>query len=119
MMATHSEEEATGSLRGRARCRENGSLFDSYARQWHTQAQVLEWAPFGVYVNAIAPGIFPDPVTAGEERARQTADRAAHLVPLRGAGRLREVGFLALYLASAASDYMTGQTIFLDGGRSL
>jgi NAD(P)-dependent dehydrogenase (short-subunit alcohol dehydrogenase family) len=84
-----------------------------------TRAQALEWAPYGVQVNAIAPGIFPDPVTAGDERARQTSARAAQTVPLGRAGRLREVGFLALYLASAASDYMTGQTIFLDGGMSL
>jgi 2-deoxy-D-gluconate 3-dehydrogenase len=84
-----------------------------------TRAQALEWAPYGVHVNAIAPGIFPDPVTAGEERVRQTAQRAAQMVPLGRAGQLREVGFLALYLAAAASDYMTGQTIFLDGGMSL
>jgi NAD(P)-dependent dehydrogenase (short-subunit alcohol dehydrogenase family) len=84
-----------------------------------TRAQALEWAPYGVHVNAIAPGLFPDPVTAGEERARQLSERAAQLVPLGRAGRLREVGLLALYLASPASDYMTGQTIFLDGGLSL
>ena len=84
-----------------------------------TRAQALEWAPYGVQVNAIAPGIFPDPVTSGEERARQTAARAEQTVPLRRPGRLREVGLLALYLASGASDYMTGQTIFLDGGMSL
>jgi 2-deoxy-D-gluconate 3-dehydrogenase len=84
-----------------------------------TRAQALEWAPYGVQVNGIAPGIFPDPVTSGEERARQTAARAEQTVPLRRSGRLREVGLLALYLASGASDYMTGQTIFLDGGMSL
>ena len=84
-----------------------------------TRAQALEWAPYGVQVNAIAPGIFPDPVTSGEERTRQTAARAEQTVPLRRPGRLREVGLLALYLASGASDYMTGQTIFLDGGMSL
>jgi len=84
-----------------------------------TRAQALEWAPYGVHVNAIAPGIFPDPVTSGEERARQTAQRAAQTVPLGRPGQLREVGLLALYLASAASNYMTGQTIFLDGGMSL
>ena len=84
-----------------------------------TRAQAIEWAPYGVQVNGIAPGIFPDPVTSGEERARQSAERAASLVPLGRAGQLREVGYLALYLASAASDYMTGQTLFLDGGMSL
>ena len=84
-----------------------------------TRAQALEWAPYGVQVNAIAPGLFPDPVTSGTERAQQTSQRAAQTVPLARAGRLREVGLLALYLASSASDYMTGQTIYLDGGLSL
>jgi len=84
-----------------------------------TRAQALEWAPYGIQVNGIAPGIFPDPVTAGAERARQTAERAARIVPLGRPGQLREVGYIALYLASAASDYMTGQTLFLDGGMSL
>ena len=45
--------------------------------------------------------------------------RAEQTVPLRRPGRLREVGLLALYLASDASDYMTGQTILLDGGLGL
>lgn len=84
-----------------------------------TRAQALEWAPYGVHVNAIAPGIFPDVVTSGEERVRQTTERAQTTVPLRRPGRLREVGLLALYLASDASDYMTGQTILLDGGLGL
>lgn len=84
-----------------------------------TRAQALEWAPYNVHVNCIAPGIFPDVVTSGEERVRQTAERARQSVPLKRPGRLREVGLLALYLASAASDYMTGQTILLDGGLGL
>lgn len=84
-----------------------------------TRAQALEWAPYGVHVNAIAPGIFPDVVTSGEARYRQSLERAQQTVPLRRAGKLREVGLLALYLASTASDYMTGQTLMLDGGMSL
>lgn len=84
-----------------------------------TRAQALEWAPYGVHVNAISPGIFPDVVTSGEERFKQSNQRAEQTVPLRRAGKLREVGLLALYLASSASDYMTGQTIPLDGGLSL
>ena len=43
----------------------------------------------------------------------------AQTIPLGRPGELREVGLLALYLASAASNYMTGRTIFLDGGMSL
>lgn len=84
-----------------------------------TRAQALEWAPHGIQVNCIAPGLFPDVVTVGEERLRETGERAKREVPLGRPGRLKEVGFLALYLASIASDYMTGQTIVLDGGMSL
>lgn len=84
-----------------------------------TRAQALEWAPYHVHVNAIAPGIFPDVVTSGEERMRQSTQRAEQTVPLKRPGRLREVGLLALYLASDASDYMTGQTLLLDGGLGL
>ena len=84
-----------------------------------TRAQALEWAPYGVQVNCIAPGLFPDVVTGGEERVRRTEERAKTAVPLGRPGQLREVGLLALYLASGASDYMTGQTILLDGGLGL
>ena len=84
-----------------------------------TRAQALEWAPYGVQVNCIAPGLFPDAATGGEERVRQITERAKTGVPLGRPGQLREVGFLALYLASSASDYMTGQMILLDGGLGL
>jgi len=84
-----------------------------------TRAQALEWARYGVHVNCIAPGIFPDVVTSGEARLRQSIERTRTTVPLGRPGKLREVGLLALYLASDASDYMTGQTIMLDGGMSL
>jgi 2-deoxy-D-gluconate 3-dehydrogenase len=84
-----------------------------------TRAQALEWAPYNVHVNAIAPGMFPDIVTSGEKRFQESTQRAEQRVPLKRPGRLREVGLLALYLASSASDYMTGQTILLDGGLGL
>jgi NAD(P)-dependent dehydrogenase (short-subunit alcohol dehydrogenase family) len=84
-----------------------------------TRAQALEWAPYGIQVNAIGPGLFPDVVTNGEAGVKATAEKAKQIVPLARHGQLREVGLLALYLASSASDYMTGQTLLLDGGLSL
>lgn len=84
-----------------------------------TRAQALEWAPYNVQVNAIGPGQFPDIVTAGPQRFQEITERAKKNVPLGRHGQLREVGLLALYLASSASDYMTGQTILLDGGLGL
>ena len=61
---------------------------------------------------------FTADTTSGEEGVARSTKRAKDQVPLGRPGRLREVGLLALYLASAASDFMTGQTIFLDGGHS-
>ena len=84
-----------------------------------TRAQALEWARYNIQVNAIAPGLFPDPRTQTEERAKASHEFIARIAPLGRAGRLREVGLLALYLASSASDYMTGQTLYLDGGASI
>jgi NAD(P)-dependent dehydrogenase (short-subunit alcohol dehydrogenase family) len=84
-----------------------------------TRALALEWAPYGVQVNSIAPGLFPDAVTAGETGYAEAVRRAQQTVPLQREGRLREVGLLAVYLASAAADYMTGQTLYLDGGLTL
>jgi len=84
-----------------------------------TRTQALEWAPYNVNVNAIAPGLFPEPAAITAERAEAMAAWAKKKIPLGRTGELREVGSLALYLASPASDYMTGQTLYLDGGLSL
>ena len=84
-----------------------------------TRAQAFEWAKTGVRMNCIAPGLFPDfsaPESAGE---RMSEEQYSRLVPMGRPGKFREVGLLALYLASPASDYMTGQTLFIDGGLSL
>jgi NAD(P)-dependent dehydrogenase (short-subunit alcohol dehydrogenase family) len=81
-----------------------------------TKSLALEWAPFGVSVNAIAPGIFPDVITSGQPAYDEAVASARTAIPLGRVGRLREVGLAALYLASDASNYMVGQTLPLDGG---
>lgn len=83
-----------------------------------TQTLALEWAPYGINVNSIAPGIFPDTETGDPNQVSGSKERAKTTVPLGRVGELREVGLLALYLASDASAYMTGETIYLDGGLS-
>lgn len=83
-----------------------------------TQTLSLEWAPYGITVNCIAPGQFPDPESGDPAQVSASRQRAKTAVPLGRVGELREVGLLALYLISDASAYMTGETLYLDGGLS-
>ena len=83
-----------------------------------TRALAVEWARHNIQVNAMAPGWFVTDMNSqafGDPRIRE---RLLRDVPARRTGKLEEVGPLAVYLASSASDYMTGQTVFLDGGHS-
>lgn len=85
-----------------------------------TRTLGVEWARHNVQVNAIAPGWFSTDMSApafegGDERL---ADRLLRDIPARRRGRPEEIGPLAVYLASPASDFMTGQTIYLDGGHT-
>jgi NAD(P)-dependent dehydrogenase (short-subunit alcohol dehydrogenase family) len=83
-----------------------------------TRALALEWAPYGITVNAVAPGSFPDPVTQGDHYEQARA-RVARDVPLGRAGEVREIGYAVRFLASPDADYITGQTLYVDGGMSL
>ncbi len=84
-----------------------------------TECLSQEWAPFGIRVNSIAPGSFPDPEQIGEEAYRNRNEAAKGTVPLGRVGRLKEIGYLAVYLASPAAAYVTGQTWAVDGGMSV
>ncbi|MCC6236855.1 MAG: SDR family oxidoreductase [Dehalococcoidia bacterium] len=84
-----------------------------------TESLALEWAPRGVRVNAIAPGQFPDPEQMTPEQFADREERGARGIPLGRFGRMRDVGLLAVYLASDAASYLTGVTIPVDGGRTL
>lgn len=80
-----------------------------------TEALALEWAPYHVRVNSLAPGSFPDETQLTPEEYRRGNERWSK-VPLGRAGKPREAGLLALYLASDASAFVTGQTWCIDGG---
>jgi 2-deoxy-D-gluconate 3-dehydrogenase len=84
-----------------------------------TRALAVEWARYNVQVNAIAPGWFVTDMNAVAFADPRVNERLLRDVPARRTGRLEEIGPLAVYLASSASDFMTGQTLFLDGGLSV
>ena len=84
-----------------------------------TECLAQEWAPHGVRVNAVAPGSFPDPEQMSAEAYQSRDENAKGQVPLGRVGRLKEVGYLAVFLASPAASYVTGQTWAVDGGVSI
>ncbi|MBI4590299.1 MAG: SDR family oxidoreductase [Candidatus Rokubacteria bacterium] len=83
-----------------------------------TRTLAVEWARYNVQVNAIAPGWFLTDMNADAFADEKLRERLLRDIPMRRPGRPEEIGPLAVYLASPASDFMTGQTIFLDGGHS-
>ena len=83
-----------------------------------TRTLGVEWARHNVQVNAIAPGWFVTDMNETAFADPRINERLTRDIPMRRTGRLEEIGPLAVFLASAASDFMTGQTIFLDGGHS-
>jgi len=83
-----------------------------------TRALAVEWARDNIQVNAIAPGWFVTDMNAEAFDNPKVRERLLRDVPARRTGRLEEIGPLLVYLASPASEYMTGQTVFLDGGHS-
>ena len=83
-----------------------------------TRAQAEAWSRGGVNANAIAPGFFATPLTAAVANDPVKWRANAERTFIGRNGELPDLAGTAIYLASRASDYVTGQTIFVDGGFS-
>jgi 3-oxoacyl-[acyl-carrier protein] reductase len=82
-----------------------------------TRALALELAPRGILVNAIAPGVIDTPILAAwSDEARA---KLATVQPVGRLGRPEDIAAMVSFLASAKTEFITGQTILVDGGRSL
>ena len=83
-----------------------------------TKVLALEWGPYSVNVNGISPGWFSTEMTQRVFENPNILDKAKASLPLGRFTDVRDLGLLAVYLASPASDWMTGQVIVLDGGET-
>ena len=83
-----------------------------------TRAQAEAWSRGGVNANAIAPGFFATPLTAAVANDPVKWKANAERTFIGRNGELPDLTGTAIWLASRASDYVTGQTIFVDGGFS-
>ena len=81
-----------------------------------TRAFSEKWSPHGITCNAIAPGFFPTPLTASVFNDPQRASRLAAQTAIGRNGRLDDLTGATVFLASDASNYVTGQTLAVDGG---
>jgi 2-deoxy-D-gluconate 3-dehydrogenase len=84
-----------------------------------TRSLAAEWARHGIQVNCLAPGYVNTDIPRAAMADARTRELFLSKVPARRIGEPDEVGALAVYLASPASDFMTGQTVYLDGGQTM
>jgi len=85
-----------------------------------TRCAAADWAPHGITVNAICPGLFmTDANRAWNEKRPEVIEAFVANVPMGRAGNPPEIGPLAVYLASPAATYVTGAAYVIDGGYTL
>lgn len=81
-----------------------------------TKALANSWAKYGIRVNAIGPGWFLTEISQRRFADKEKSSQIISRIPLGRTGDPEELGGVAVFLASDASSYVTGQTIVVDGG---
>lgn len=82
-----------------------------------TKATALALAPYNIRVNAVGPGSIDTAMLAGVNANPEAMKTAMSRTPLQRVGRPREIGDIVAFLASDKASYITGETIYADGGR--
>ncbi|OGK79683.1 MAG: hypothetical protein A2X52_04880 [Candidatus Rokubacteria bacterium GWC2_70_16] len=84
-----------------------------------TRCLAIEWARHNIQVNCVAPGYLRTDFSREKMMEPRIRDLILSKIPARRMGEPDEMGPLAVYLASSASDFMTGQTVYIDGGETV
>ena len=82
-----------------------------------TRCLATEWAPYNICVNAVGPGSVLTELSAPVLNDPERREFILRAIPLGRMGETREVALLVVYLASEASNWVTGQTFYIDGGQ--
>lgn len=83
-----------------------------------TRTIAVELAPYGITVNDVCPGAIDTPIDAPVKRDPEKMKALLSEIPMRRMGRPEEIAQLCVYLASEDAAYVTGASIFIDGGMS-
>jgi len=84
-----------------------------------TRGMAADWAPYGIRVNAIAPGTMLTAQTAASRKYPEIVERIIANTPMKRYGEEDEIKGLVVYLASPASSFMTGSLVVMDGGTTI
>lgn len=81
-----------------------------------TKVLAIEWAKYNIQINAIGPAYLETELTKGMRESKIISEDLLRKTPIGRFGKPEEIVGAAIYLASEASSYITGQTLFVDGG---
>jgi NAD(P)-dependent dehydrogenase (short-subunit alcohol dehydrogenase family) len=84
-----------------------------------TKVLAMEWGQYGINVNSIGPWYFKTPLTEKLLQDKEYVNEILSVTPLNRVGELSELVGPAVFLCSDAASYITGQTLFVDGGMTI